>query len=284
MKLISTLMLAWMLGGGTAWAQAFRPNEAGVTMGHWHLNTRDVDANKKIFVALGGIAEPAQKGTKFEIVRFPGVLVYLFRNNTVPPPTGGSVGTVIHHVGFIVPNTRQAVAKWRAAGLVVLPGNDGRADQAFIETPDKLLIEILEDKNQKVPIQSHQVHFSVPEQSIKKMQAWYVEYFGCKPGMRGQLQACDIPGTNLTFSRAAGPGVTTKGRVLDHIGLEVTNLDALLKKLEAAGVKVDRPYIMNAETRVALAFIYDPWGTYIELSERSNPVYTTEPTPQFLTQ
>ena len=29
-------------------------NDAGVTMGHWHLNSRDIEANKKIFVALGG--------------------------------------------------------------------------------------------------------------------------------------------------------------------------------------------------------------------------------------
>lgn len=35
-------------------------NEAGVTMGHWHLNSRDIEANKKIFVALGGI--PAHPG------------------------------------------------------------------------------------------------------------------------------------------------------------------------------------------------------------------------------
>ncbi len=276
-RLISALTMAWISGGATAWAQAFPPNDAGVTLGHWHLNTRDVEANEKIFVTLGGTVQPAQKGSKFEIVRFPGVLVYLYRANSVPPPTGGSAGTVIHHVGFTVPNTQQAVAKWKAAGLAVLSGNDGRTDQAFIETPDKLLIEILEDKNQQWPIRSHQVHFSVPEQSIKEMQAWYVKNFGCRAAMREQFQACDIPGANLTFSQADGPTVTTRGRVLDHIGLEVTNLDAFLKKLQAAGAKIDQPYTVNPETSVALAFIYDPWGTRIELVQRSNPVYMTEP-------
>ena len=29
-------------------------NDAGVTMGHWHIASRDVQANKKIFVAMGG--------------------------------------------------------------------------------------------------------------------------------------------------------------------------------------------------------------------------------------
>lgn len=280
-RLISILTMAWMLGAGTAWAQAFPPNETGVTMGHWHLNTRDVEANKKIFVTLGGVVQPPQKGSKFEIIRFPGVLVYLYRTDSVPPPTGGTVGTVIHHVGFVVPNTQQAVAGWKAAGLAVLPGNNGRTDQAFIETPDKLLIEILEDRNQKLPIRSHQIHFSVPEQSIGAMQAWYVRNFGCKPGMREQIQACDIPGINLMFSPAEGPTVTTRGRVLDHIGLEVTDLEAFLKKLQAAGAKIDRPYTVNPETGAALAFIYDPWGTFIELVQRSNPVYMTEPKPGF---
>ena len=36
-------------------AQPMPFNDAGVTMGHWHLNSRDVEANKKIFVAMGGV-------------------------------------------------------------------------------------------------------------------------------------------------------------------------------------------------------------------------------------
>ena len=46
-RLISTLTVIWALGTGMAWAQAYPPNEAGVTMGHWHLNTRNIEANKK---------------------------------------------------------------------------------------------------------------------------------------------------------------------------------------------------------------------------------------------
>ena len=271
-RLISTLTVIWALGTGMAWAQAYPPNEAGVTMGHWHLNTRNIEANKKIFVTLGGTA---MKAGNFEVVRFPGVVVYLHQNN-VPPPTGGTVGSVVDHVGFIVQNINQSIATWKAAGLPVLPGNNGRVDQAFVVTPDELRIEILEDKNQKLPIQHHHVHLYVPENSIKDIQAWYAKTFGAKPGMRGQFQAADVPGVNLTFARTDTPTVTTKGRVLDHIGFDVRNLEAFLKKLQADGVKIDRPYTKNPETGAALAFIYDPWGTYIELNERPNPVYMTQ--------
>jgi hypothetical protein len=42
--------------------------------------------------------------------------------------------------------------------------------------------------------------------------------------------------------------VTTKGRVLDHIGFDVKNLAAFCKKLEAAGIKLDRPCTKNEQT------------------------------------
>jgi len=268
-RLISALWVVSILAPATTWAQAFPPNEAGVTMGHWHLNTRDVDANKKIFVGMGGTA---MKAGNFEVVRFPGVIVYLHQAPGAPPPAGGTVGTVVNHVGFIVQNMQESTAKWKAAGVPVLPGNNGRADQAFVVTPDELRIEILEDKNQQFPIQHHHVHFFVPESSIPEIQAWYAKTFGAKPGMRGQNKAADIPGVSLTFSKADMPTVTTKGRVLDHIGFDVKNLEAFCKTLEAAGIKLDRPYTKNPQTGGALAFIYDPWGTYIELNERPTPL------------
>jgi hypothetical protein len=35
------------------------------------------------------------------------------------------------------------VAKWKAAGVPVRPGNNNWLDQAFVETPDGVRIEIL---------------------------------------------------------------------------------------------------------------------------------------------
>ena len=110
----------------------------------------------------------------------------------------------------------------------------------------------------------------------REIRAWYAKVFGATPGMRGRFQAADVPGVNLTFSEADGPTVTTKGRVLDHIGFDVRNLEAFCEKLEAAGIELVRPYTRNPETGSALAFISDPWGTNIELNERRNPVYVTQ--------
>ena len=268
-KLISALWLISNLAAGAAWAQAFPPNEAGVTMGHWHLNSHDVEASKKIFVGMGGTAI---KPGDFEIVRFPGVAVYLHQRPGAPPATGGTVGSVVNHVGFIVNNVQESVARWKAAGVPVEPGNNNRLDQAYVTTPDGLRIEILEDKNQTVPIRHEHVHLYLPESVIPQAQAWYAKTFGAMPGIRAKNPVADVPGVQMRFAKTDTPTVTTKGRVLDHIGFDVKDLNAFAKKLEADGIKLDRPVTRNEETGDALAFIYDPWGTYIELNERRNPL------------
>ncbi len=74
--------------------------------------------------------------------------------------------------------------------------------------------------------------------------------------------------SNCGFTKTDKVMVTTKGRVLDHIGFDVKDLQAFIKMLEAQGIKLDRPYTKNEKTGEALAFITDPWGVYIELNER----------------
>ncbi len=264
-RLIATSWLVSNLAAATAWAQPFPFNDAGVTMGHWHLNSRDVEASKKLFVAMGGTA---MKPGDFEIVRFPGVIVNLHLRPGSAPSTGPTDGTVVNHVGFVVQNVQESVARWKAAGVPVQPGNNNRLDQAYVNTPDGLRIEILEDKTQKYPIQHEHVHLFLPEAAIQESQAWYAKIFGAKPGVRAGNPVADVPGVQLRFAKADKPVVTTKGRVLDHIGFDVKDLQAFIKKLEAEGIKLDRPYTKNEQTGDALAFITDPWGTYIELNER----------------
>ncbi len=85
--LFSALVLISSLAGGTAMAQPYTPNEAGVTMGHWHLNSADPVANKKLFVAMGGVDT---SNDRFQAVTFPGVLINMNLGGGGPPATGGT--------------------------------------------------------------------------------------------------------------------------------------------------------------------------------------------------
>ena len=269
-RMFAMVCLASGLMAGTAWAQPYTPNEAGVTMGHWHLNSASIEINKKIFLSMGGTAGPA---APLQRVIFPGVMVILNLPGDPPPTTGPSVGSVVNHVGFVVSNVQDAVAKWKAAGVPVPPGNKNRLDQAYVVTPDGLRIEILEDKNQTVPIGHEHVHFFLPEAAIPESQAWYAKIFGAKPGTRAGAAVGDLPGVQLRFAKATEPQVPTKGRILDHIGFDISDLKGFIKKtLEPNGIKLESPYRKN-DAGVGIAFITDPWGAYIELNERPNAVY-----------
>ncbi len=51
----------------------------------------------------------------------------------------------------------------------------------------------------------------------------------------------------------------------------MTNLEELVKSLEAKGIKIDAPIRQVPNTKVKVAFLSDPWGTYIELTEGLAP-------------
>jgi len=182
--------------------------------------------------------------------------------------SGGTVGSVVNHVGFIVNNVQEQVAKWKANGVAVLPGTNNRPDQAFVETPDGLRIEILEDKTQTMPIRNEHVHLSVPEADIPKAQAWYAKTFGGKAGTRNNAAIVDLPGVQMRFAKADKAQAPTKGRTLDHIGFDVKDHAAFVKKIEAEGIKLDEPP-RKAPTGSTITYITDPWGTRIELVQRA---------------
>ncbi len=256
-------------------AQLTAANDGPIVYGHHHVTATSVDAHKKFWSeGLGGT--PVKVGPA-EIVRFPNVLVFF----TARQPTGGTKGSTVNHVGFQVPNIRAAVDKLKAAGYPMvtraeLPESvpvkddlgfikDQNTYVAFTMGPDDTKVELVEVKGAAQPIALHHLHFAAA--NVDEMKAWYVKTFNAKGGKRGNFEAADLPGVNLTFSPSQTPVVTTRGRALDHIGFEVKNLEAFCKQLEAAGIKLDRPYTKVDALNIAIAFLTDPWGTYIELTE-----------------
>ena len=252
-------VLAGTFGPGVH-AQLASPGDSGVVMGHLHLTVKDLEAHRTFWAALGGT--PVQNGP-LALIQLPGTFVML-RQGT---PAGGTVDSTINHVGFLVKDIQPWIAKWQAAGLKMEP--QARPTQVYLIAPDDVRVEILEDKSIDTPLKMHHVHFYTA--SPLETQAWYAKTFGAAPGKRGQFDAADLPGVNLTFAKAETPTVATKGRSLDHLGFEVKNLEAFCHKLETAGIKLDRPYTRIPNSTTAIAFLTDPWGSYIELTENLAP-------------
>jgi len=259
-------------------AQLIAAKEGPVVYGHHHLNTTNMDAQKKFFVdTLGGTL--IKIGTNnAEVIKFPNVLIF-FRPTQAP--TGGTRGTTVNHIGFSVPNLRPMIDRIKANGFQMItnteaPGREvkddiagplqpGGASIAFALGPDDIKVEFVEVKQQTIPITLHHVHFFNPKNV--EMQAWYVKTFGAKSRTGGAFPAADLPGVALNFSPSTDPVVGTAGRALDHIGFEVKNLEEFTKKLEADGIKLSTPYRKVPALGIAIAFFTDPWGTYIELTE-----------------
>jgi len=269
MKRLACLVgLSMCLFPGRAIAQLATPNAAGVTMGHVHLSVRDVSASKSFWLALGGT--PTKVGQN-EGIKFPGVLILLRQGE----PSGGSAGSIVDHVGFLVKDGPASVATFRTLGTKMELNASGRG--GFFYTPEGLRLEMPERPTQALRIVFDQVHFFVPEpapggKTMADMQAWYAQVFGAQPGQPGGnpatlYEAKILPGVNLRYSKNPTPVTATKGRALDHIGFEVRNLEAFCKRLEAAGIRFDMPYTKRPDIGIALAFLTDPWGTYIELTE-----------------
>jgi catechol 2,3-dioxygenase-like lactoylglutathione lyase family enzyme len=279
MKLALALSVLLVLSASTAFAQLTAAADGPIVYGHHHLNTTNMAAQKKFFVeTLGG--KLITIGTNnAEIVEFPNVLIF-FRSTQAP--TGGTRGTTVNHIGFSVPNLRQMVDKVKANGFQMITKTEAAADRvvtddiagppqaggasiAFAQGPDDLKVEFVEAKQQTIPIALHHVHFFNPKNL--EMQAWYVKTFGATSRTGGAFPAAILPGVALNFSPSADPVIGTQGRALDHVGFEVKNLEAFCKKLEADGIKLAVPYRQVPALGIAIAFITDPWGTSIEMTE-----------------
>lgn len=242
-------------------AQLAPPNDSGITMGHVHLYVADPDAQKKLWVDLLG-AQVTHSGT-LELLKFPGILVVVAKARN--PTTGGSDGSTVNHFGFLVKNYADTKAKLTAAN-VSFAMDRPENKQMIAQFPDGINVEFTEDANLKVPIAFHHIHEAATDP--ESVRAWYVKTFGAKPGKRGAFLAAMVPGGEVDFRKADTAAAPTKGRSLDHIGFEVTNLEAYCKKLEAEGVTFDTTYrVVPQLDGLKLAYILDPIGTRIELTE-----------------
>lgn len=248
-------------------AQLAAPNAEGISLGHIHLAVKNVDAQKQFWTGMMG--GTLVKNGPLELIQFPGVFI-MFRQ---ADPAGPPEGSIVNHFGFVVKDLPAELAKWKGGGLKIEQGEN--PNQGYVTAPDGIRVEFFGDTSLSAPVVMNHIHFYPAD--IPAMQAWYAKTFGGVAGKRarvarpGWIDSVDVPGVNLSFSQGEKGLVPTKGRSLDHIGFEVKNLDAFVQKLQAQGIKLDVAPRAVPNTSVKIAFITDPWGTYIELTEGLAP-------------
>ena len=264
---IASVVLLLMASAIPAAGQLAAPNAAGVTLGHLHLYVSDVAAQQKFWETMGGIPVANQR---LQMIQFPGVFILLRKGDT----KGGTVGSVVNHLGFVWKDLPAAKAKWQAAGYTIEPGGD--SNHGYILGPDGIRLEFSGDPSLPTPVKINHVHLY--PQDVAAMQAWYAKVLGGAPakctraGAVDGRDCLDVAGVSLAMSKSDTTLDPTAGRSLDHIGFEVKNLPEFLERMKAEGVTITQGLTpSNFVSTMRVAFIADPWGTKMEITEGMAP-------------
>lgn len=238
-------------------AQLPAPNAEGISSGHTHLVVPNVARHREIWKLLG--AQERSSG-RIQALMFPGMFILLREGE----PSAASVDTTANHIGFTVNDYALYKAKLEAVGASFFY-DDGEG-QILADLPDGVRIEIALDAEQQAPIVFHHTHLS-PEDA-GDLRDWYVDVFGAEVGERRSLPSAVIPGGRVDFiPNRNGDPLPTQGTAIDHIGFEVADMDAFAAKMARMNIPFDREPACIDEIKLCIAFITDPKGTYIELTQ-----------------
>lgn len=251
-----TILTVFLISVAPLRAQLPAPNAAGVSAGHMHMMVRDPEAHKKIWVDVLG-AQVVNAGS-LELLKLPGIFLILAKAE----PAEGSEGSTVDHFAFRAKDLPAMKAKLAAAGVSIARDDPAEIVAIF---PDKVKVEFYAAPTLSVPLEHFHVHFYAVDPDA--LRAWYVKHFGAAMPTATNANAAGVPGITFSFRKTEKPQAATKGRSLDHIGFEVKGLEAFCKKLEADGVTFESPVRDVPRIGLKVAFLVDPAGTRIELTE-----------------
>jgi hypothetical protein len=246
-------------------AQLAAPNAAGVSLGAVYYTVPDVAAHRKIWVDIFG-AKPVMVG-KTEMLKIPGAFIVLTKGE---PETGAAL---VNHLGLWGKDLETTRTKLTAGGIQTMP------KAQFIELPNGVRLEFIDDPNGPDVPSAHHIHYFVANQQDGLTgREWYVKTFGAAENSRrngavpSALLTAPDKWISIDFTAAGGrggaaaPPKPNKGMILDRYALEVKGLDAFVKKIGADGVKVTKPVSTNADG-IKTAMVVDSLGNEIELTE-----------------
>lgn len=259
-RLLKAALLALAASAMNQPAQAQLPMVSGngVSTGHTHLIVPNVARHREIWKLLGGVERSS--GT-LRTIMFPGMHILLREGE----PTLPSSQTTANHIGFTIQDYALYKAKLQAVGATFIY-DDADTGQMIADLPDGVRVEFNSNQFQPEPIAFHHTHLFVPD--AEGLRDWYVKVFGALSGSRRNLPSAILPGGQVDFVPVNGDApAPTPGTAIDHIGFEVADLDAFADKLRGMDIAFDREPSCIDAIKLCIAFISDPVGTSIELTQ-----------------
>ena len=259
-KLLIVGLVSMLVAGAAApaFAQLAAPDAAGVSLGAVYYTVPDVDAHKKIWVDIFG-AKPVKVGA-VEMLKMPGVFIVLTKGT---PAAGDGL---VNHLGIWAKDLDPTRAKLTAAGIQTAP------KAQFVNLPDGLRLEFIDDAMGPEAPAAHHIHCFIPAAAnANASRAWYMANFGAAENARrngavpSALLTTPDKWISIDFTKSGNP-TPNKGKILDRFALEVKGLDAFVKKLETAGVKISKPVATDASGLKTAMFV-DVLGNEVELIE-----------------
>ena len=203
----------------------------------------------------------------------PGVFIMLRKAEPSAPPAG----SIVNHFGFVVKDMPAALARWKAANIKIEPTEN--PNEVYVLAPDGIRLEVYGEPALPTPVSMNHIHFYPVD--IPGIKAWYVKAFGANPGRRPCVGCISKPAHDRGGRSSRREPVVFAGHqaAASHQGtlarshrLRGENLEAFVSSLEAKGINIEAPIRQIPNTKVKIAFLTDPWGTYIELTEGLAPV------------
>ncbi len=276
-------------------AQESKPTGIDARFHHVHLNSTDPEAAIQFYTAKFKAEKQKFAGGRDAV--WTGDSWLLFTKVNTPPPADTVSG--IWHIGWgaedmkstfqkqIESGTRFQTPLTDISGMTGAPEDSGRFFYAYVEGPDHALIELNTARHHNF---GHVHMFS--DDPIATGE-WYMKHFGVTARLTKEARSYRgnqiAPAAFMTanhvsmivypveYLKTSGTAAfknqttlaPTRGRVIDHIGFAVEDLEKAMAYMKAAGVKVTAE--PRAAGQIKFAFIEGPDQVAIELIEDKSP-------------
>jgi catechol 2,3-dioxygenase-like lactoylglutathione lyase family enzyme len=267
---LQTLILTAILLGCAALAEA--QSKFGSRFDHVSLVTPDVAGTRQWYLKhLGG--KEGQRpdhvwyGSTWILIILPGT-----PGETLPPGQKAqpipSAGGALDHLAFSVPDVESKVKELEAAGVKIVSrprSARGWYKAAFIEDPNGVSIELLEDRSR---VGFHHIHLRTPSPEVETN--WFIDTFGGARTKIRDLDALDYGEMKLIVERDPN-AKPSYGHAIEHLCFVLPKLDELLNHVRAKGTKITMGPVKYGNPTVSgdMVFFDSPTGTRFEVLTRT---------------